>query len=240
MLQYLGKMKKIVSYSLLFLSLCVFSACPSNGDDDNEDIDVSPTLKTEPTLSLYGLWSTTVTISNYKILLLSDGKMLHGNDVYSMKKCSWTYDEDKKELATTGIAKYPIGNYSDISMQWTLSIVDKNTWAGIGLWNNKAYSASRVENLKEVVVGILNYRQWKQKNNNKSIDVSCSDRSIHFGKHYFYFPSINPPVITEDRERNIIKIKQKPEDSLFIYHPYDFRNISVEGFNKELYYPVSE
>ena len=114
-------MKKIAPYIMLFMGMCLFTACPSD-DDDNNDMKKAN--------ALVGYWN--IPTLKYAMVLFNEGIMICENyrqlssyhfysDMDVLPTNNWNYNDETGILATSAV-------YENNNLQWHLTMVNNNNW----------------------------------------------------------------------------------------------------------------
>ena len=140
-------MKKIFTYVVLMMSMCLLTACPNDDDDDEGGARANT-----PSKPFAGYWKIKLEKGTTNMLFYNEGKLLHNG-----KEFIWNYDEKNQLLSTT-----------DNDYQWEVTLADSTAWSGIALWGSKSsvtnYRAEARETAKQILTGrdwIYNDTVWK-------------------------------------------------------------------------------
>ena len=179
-------MKKYFTYALLFVSMFVFTACPSD-DDDEESVPSSKAAD-----KLVGFWFIknvkTHTIqkagSTLTLILFKEGKMRYIYPGEKMSDCSWTYNEKTGILATTA-------QINEANLQWEITLSGPQEWSGIALWSeDRSTHTAKPGDYKDVISMILVDSKWK---NEKGETVTFKDYSGYDA--YYYGTAVGKGVL---------------------------------------------
>ena len=138
-------MKKIFTYVVLFMGMCLFTACPNDDDDDDNRGKGAST-------PFAGYWKIKLEKGTTNMFFYDDGKLLYNGNQYI-----WKYDKSSGLLSTTA------NDY-----QWEVTLTDTTAWSGIALWGSKSsvtnYRAVAEETARQILTGrewVYNDTVWK-------------------------------------------------------------------------------
>lgn len=198
------------------MTTLLFTAC-SNDDEDSSS---------ETNNTFVGLWDYNKT----KILFFNDGKVSYGSSLGS-----WSYSKSTGILATTI-------SVNNTALQWEITIVSDDEWAGICLHdNNKSTaSANRNNNAKDLASVVLSLSEWKSSNEETlkaSLDAKSGLSDISNAKisGRYYINNVE-----YDKSRDVLKINYwNNPDYIEISHPFNYTKsrlfIHFEDISKGTY-----
>lgn len=242
-------MNKYLTYAVLIMSMCLFTACPS---DDDETDDYSGSKIND---SFVGFWkingvkkSTQKKGTDVYFAFLKEGKMKistgeHNSSPYSKEDYSkwfeWSYDDKTKLLVTTA-------SVNDISFQWEVTLIGSTQWAGIGLW--EAESASTVANpcseYEILLTMLLTGQKWvKEDDSSKKIRTNYDygfDIRDYKDEYKRIFPATYNIGIWEkivyNKERDSISRNYSNRDpsytiTISLLHPFSQKDMRLIIYN---------
>jgi len=128
-------MKKFYVYAMLFMSMCLFTACPSDEDDD------APIRRDFTEQPFAGYWDCAK-----KMLFYENGT---GIIPSSGESFVWQYDKSTRILSTTA---------SDY--QWEVTLIDSMAWTGIKLWGDRSSVTNRRIDPRKTAYLLLTDKEW--------------------------------------------------------------------------------
>ena len=132
-------MKKMFTYGVLLMGMCLFTAC--TGDDDDEDRSVNRVTLSSP---FAGYWKIKLDQGTTNLFFYDDGKLLYNGNEYV-----WKYDK------STGVMSTTVNDY-----QWEVTLTDSMAWTGIALWGDKSSVTNYRAAAEETAELILTSRDW--------------------------------------------------------------------------------
>ena len=119
------------------MSMCLFTACPSDDDDDDYERKGSSS-------PFAGYWKIKLEKGTTYCFFYDDGKLL-----YNGKEYIWNYDKSTQLLSTTAN-----------DFQWEVTLTDTTAWSGIALWGSKPSVTNYRAEAEETARQILTSREW--------------------------------------------------------------------------------
>ena len=223
-------MKKFLSYALLMIGTCLFTACPSDDDDENEN-----SYKANDKFVGYWVVDGVKNATQKKgvsvgFVLFKEGKMRVGtNETYD----TWRYDETTRILATTAYV-------NEVNLQWEITIIDDNQWAGIGLWDvTRSSSVAKPGDYDNLSKFLLNNTNW--------VNVDNSKKEVHIktcrsGEFAFSGSASPDGKVTwtdfsasakYDKTSDILEIRHKTGKMINLQHPFSLSEcrMILEDYN---------
>ena len=211
-------MKKYFPYALLMISMCIFTACPSDDDDEHETSAYNVKEKFMGYWVVEGIKNASQKKGvSVDFVLFKEGKMRIGSfDTYE----TWKYDETTKILATTALI-------NDVNLQWEITIIDDNQWAGIGLWDvTRSSTVAKQGDYNNLSYFLLTNTKWVNVNNsNKKVNIE----TCRSGKFTFSGNASPDGKVTWtdfsgkaefDKISDILVIKHKNGKMIKLQHPF--------------------
>ena len=247
-------MKKNFTFAMLLMSMCLFTACSS----DNDDEVLPPYDSSSISRKLCGGWYRQQNNMTTDILFWDNGKMYYRltNHAGPSSDYSWNYNDNTGILATT--AGYQ-GTNEYLNLQWEVTLVDSTAWTGIMLYGNKGTQKfSRASSLFEART-VLNARTWV--NTKDHSEWTPEPRNNYFrmsnGKVDIniipdYYVRVDESIAQDKifiREFSTSSASKNNDLSKVIYeciidHPYSYNNVRVsckwvsnygDGYHSDLY-----
>jgi len=208
---------------MLFMSMCLFTACPP---DDDEDNGVTAYNSSSVSRKLWGGWSSHSNNISTNLFLWDNGKMFYSRTNQSASSNhTWNYNQ------TTGILSTTVNN-----MQWEITLSDSTAWAGIALYGNKS-TVTYSSNPYFSAMVVLTSRTWVNSTDNSEWTPNNSYNSswlkLSSGKNAFYIVP-NLAKIEESKMQDKIFIREYSSLTYetvvyecIIEHPYSYNNVRV-------------
>lgn len=217
-------MKNLFTYAMLFMSMCLFTACPSDDDDDVPAYNSSSVSR-----KLWGEWSRSINNGTTRLFFWDNGKMFYSHTNQSASSDHvWSYNETTGILATTAN-----------NLQWEVTLCDSTVWTGIALSGNKGTVTFTRSPLFAVMV-ILTTRTWVSSIDNSEWDSNGSYNSswleLSNGKTDFFIIPNDLVKIEESILQDKLFIREYSSRSYssetvvyecIIDHPYSYDNVRV-------------
>ena len=207
-------MKKysIFTNVLLIMSMFLFTACPSSGDDDIDQGTEQPTGDSKPLpvaeelKPFIGFWTAEgAKYPNYEMFMFQDKKCWvresSKNGSYSdysgsangWKFCDWNYNGNTTLLSITN------------NFQCMISLIESETWMGLTVGDNQpiSYTAKRERNNNETEISddleFIMLGTWQNVSNSEET-FSCSLEYPRFSyKGLSFFAPYSPPAEPQDK-----------------------------------------
>ena len=207
------------------MSICLFTACPS---DDDEDIVSSKTQK------FLGQWYNNK--SKISMTFYDDAKMYYHNS----RNYQWNYNENTGILTTTAEMN---GN----NLQWEITFSDTTSWTGIKMWDDKSSILFERTHPRSTAYTVLNGRTWINSTDNSEWECKIIGGTTTFhgftsnysyltlnnnGERYNLLHNDDETVVESIKQDNIIIIEDIKKKNLYgeyiIEHPYSYKNIRLK------------
>lgn len=243
-------MKKVFSYVILLVSICMFTGCSSNDSDD----DVPAYNSSSVSRKLWGGWSRRENNMTTNILFWDSGKMYYSltNHASASSKYSWQYNESTRVLATT--AGYQ-GTNEYLNLQWEITLADSTAWTGVMQYGKgSTQKFSRASSLFSAMVALgertwINSRdntEWTPNNKYPETRLNMKNGNTRVQIIPDYIVRIEESVAQDKifvRQYSSYSYKQVIYECV-IDHPYSYKNIRVsckwdpnygDGYHSDMY-----
>lgn len=159
-------MKKYLTYTLILMSVLLFTACPSDDDEDTPNIE-SQFIGYWTIPNIYERTNGTREIYNVlNMMLFENGTLKYfiGNKYSTPIEGHWSYNKNTNTLVTDI-------QLDNRNLQWEITASSDNRWSGLSLWNDKNLANTAQQgNSDELACIILHNLKWR--NNDSSSPIT--------------------------------------------------------------------